>query len=189
VYYEHVPFHCTKCHEHRNLFKYFPKNKLDTDQKHAEDEDEDDFRKVTNRRRQNHKSHSTGKYFIPPMNNSFEVLATHSEEVEETPVEDQPTPKRQHQESKQDQGGGSTQDPSINGSKYHSAPGASNAQDLMLGSSNQDLDVLMDEDMSDLALGDMDLLGLEDACRHNAFHAISPKHIQLLKDALIKAKE
>jgi hypothetical protein len=47
--------------------------------------------------------------------------------VEATPVEDQPTPKRQHQESKQDQGGGSTQDPSINGSKYHSAPGASNA--------------------------------------------------------------
>jgi hypothetical protein len=46
----------------------------------------------------------------------------------------------------------------------------------------------MDDDMSDLDLGDIDLLGLEDACKQKAFHAISPKQIQLIKEVLKKSR-
>ena len=46
-----------------------------------------------------------------------------------------------------------------------------------LSLSTQDIDVLMDEDMGDIELGDLDLLGLEDACKNKTLHAISPKQI------------
>ena len=45
----------------------------------------------------------------------------------------------------------------------------------------------MDEDMNDLDLGDIDLLGLAESYRRKSYHAISSKQIQLLKDALSKA--
>ena len=46
----------------------------------------------------------------------------------------------------------------------------------------------MDEDMGDLDLGELDLLGLEDACNKRAFHMIAPKQIQVLKEVLDKDK-
>ena len=46
----------------------------------------------------------------------------------------------------------------------------------------------MDEDMNDLELGDLDLLGLEESCHHKYFYVISSKKIQLLKDTLSKTK-
>ena len=42
--------------------------------------------------------------------------------------------------------------------------------------------------MGDIYLGDLDLLGLEDACKNNTLHAIAPKQIQLLNDILNSAK-
>ena len=47
----------------------------------------------------------------------------------------------------------------------------------------------MDEEMFELELGDLDLLGLEDACARQDFHSISPKQIQLLTAALTKVKQ
>jgi acetate kinase len=58
----------------------------------------------------------------------------------------------------------------------------------LICSTSQDFDVLMDEDMGDLDLGELDLLGLEDACKKHAFHTIAPKQIHLLKEVLNKAK-
>ena len=37
-------------------------------------------------------------------------------------------------------------------------------------------------------LGDLDLLGLEDACKNNTLHDIAPKQIQMLTDILHTAK-
>ena len=54
--------------------------------------------------------------------------------------------------------------------------------------STQDIDVLMVDDMGDIELGDVDLIGLEDACRNKTFHGIAPKKIHLIKDILIKSK-
>ena len=38
--------------------------------------------------------------------------------------------------------------------------------------------------MGDIDLGDLDLLGLKDACKNNTLHSIIPKKIQLLTDIL-----
>jgi hypothetical protein len=46
----------------------------------------------------------------------------------------------------------------------------------------------MDEDMGDLYLSDLDLLGLEYACKKNTFHTITPKEIHLLKEVFHKDK-
>ena len=46
----------------------------------------------------------------------------------------------------------------------------------------------MDEEMGDTELGDLDLVGLEDACMNNTFQYISPKQIQMLMDILHNAK-
>ena len=62
------------------------------------------------------------------------------------------------------------------------------SQEILSYSSSQDFDVLMDEDMGDLDLGEIYLLGLEDACKKRSFHTIAPKKIHLLKEVLNKAK-
>ena len=46
----------------------------------------------------------------------------------------------------------------------------------------------MDEEMGDIDLGDLDLLGLEDAYKNNSFKDISPTHIQNITDILHTAK-
>jgi hypothetical protein len=56
----------------------------------------------------------------------------------------------------------------------------------LICSTIQDLDTLMDKDMGDLYMGELDLLGLEDACKKHAFHTITPKKIHLLKEVLHK---
>ena len=48
--------------------------------------------------------------------------------------------------------------------------------------------ILMDEEMGDIELGDLDLVGLEDACKNNTFQDIAPKQIQMLTDILHNAK-
>lgn len=42
----------------------------------------------------------------------------------------------------------------------------------------------MDEEMGELELGELDVIGMEDACRRNTFNSISQNPIQLLKEAL-----
>ena len=46
----------------------------------------------------------------------------------------------------------------------------------------------MDEEMVEIEIGGLDLLGMEDACTQKAFISIPPTHIQLLKEYLSKAK-
>ena len=38
--YEHVPFHCRKCHEHKKLYRDCPRNKIHTDNKKSPPTDE-----------------------------------------------------------------------------------------------------------------------------------------------------
>ena len=45
----------------------------------------------------------------------------------------------------------------------------------------------MDDDMSDVEIGELDLQAVEEACKKKAFNSISPKQIQLLTNALHKA--
>ena len=46
----------------------------------------------------------------------------------------------------------------------------------------------MDEEMGYIEIGDMDMVGLENACENNNPQNIAPKQIKLLKDILHTAK-
>ena len=46
VDYEHVPFRCHKCHEHGNLYRDFPSNKLESNTKTTTGKDPEGFTKV-----------------------------------------------------------------------------------------------------------------------------------------------
>ena len=46
----------------------------------------------------------------------------------------------------------------------------------------------MDEEMGDIDLGNLDLVGLEDAYKNNTFQDIAPKQIQMLTNILHTAK-
>ena len=46
----------------------------------------------------------------------------------------------------------------------------------------------MDEEMVEIEIGGLDLLGMEAACTWKEFSSIPPTQIQLLKDALAKEK-
>ena len=45
----------------------------------------------------------------------------------------------------------------------------------------------MDDDMSDVEIGELDLQALEEACKRKAFSSILPKKIQLLTDSRLKS--
>lgn len=49
VDYEHIPFRCHKCHEHRHLFKYFPLSTVDNRSKQNSMKDTESFQKVVSR--------------------------------------------------------------------------------------------------------------------------------------------
>jgi len=46
VDYEHVPFKCRKCHEHRHLYRYYPSNKQESNTKTTTNKDPEGFTKV-----------------------------------------------------------------------------------------------------------------------------------------------
>ena len=45
----------------------------------------------------------------------------------------------------------------------------------------------MDDDMSDVEIGELDLQALKEACKKKAFNSILPKKIQLLTDSHLKS--
>ena len=47
----------------------------------------------------------------------------------------------------------------------------------------------MDDEMSEIELGELGLLGLEDTCTKKYFSSILSRQIQLLKETLTKAKD
>eukprot|EP00253_Pinus_taeda_P024996 PITA_24996 len=79
--YEHVPFHCRKCHALGHLFRDCPLNAHTQASEPAGRANHEGFTKVTSRKRSHKKPSSRKKPHqdaasIPSMSNSFEALAT-----------------------------------------------------------------------------------------------------------------
>ena len=77
--YEHVPFHCRRCHAHGHLFRDYPLTAQTRSQDNGDKEEADGFTKVPSRRRNNKKSTQSGKKpspyaTSPSTSNSFTVL-------------------------------------------------------------------------------------------------------------------
>jgi hypothetical protein len=80
--YEHIPFHCRKCHEHGHLFHDFPLNSQA--QIMGEGKPKDGFTQVIGRKKQPRKKNSQERKQKISTNNSFDVLnqLSEAEEVE-----------------------------------------------------------------------------------------------------------
>lgn len=83
--YEHVPFHCRKCHAHEHLFRDYLLNAKANASDPYDMPNQDGFAKVPSRKRA-HKKPSTRKKpqqdtaSFPSTSNSFEILAKASKE-------------------------------------------------------------------------------------------------------------
>jgi len=124
----------------------------------------------------------------PSTSNNFQALSQQSNGAEPIEEEIHMTHKNKHQYPMQNQGSIPSIDPIL--TEINSQPNLSSTlpPENLICSTSHDFHALMDEDMGDLDLGELDLLGLEDACKKHAFHTISPKKINLLKEVLNKAK-
>jgi hypothetical protein len=72
INYEHIPFHCKKCHEHGHLFHDFPLNAQTP--KTGEGKQKDGFTSVTGWKKQPPKKHSQEGNQNIPTHNSFDIL-------------------------------------------------------------------------------------------------------------------
>jgi len=124
------------------------------------------LRKVTNRRHSNHKNPTVSKTPTLITSNNFDILDDQLEEIETQNAKDQPPPKRKHQEPNPDQNQDPNQSRKNREPQGHSTSTTLTSQEVPLTTSNQDFDVVMDEDMSDLGLGYLNLLGMEESCQH-----------------------
>ena len=141
-----------------------------------------------NRRKQGKKNPTISKSFNPTTDNDFKALDAQHDEHATGEDGAPPATKRLHLEiQKGKKVVESSKNKKDDPSKQPLHPKEStHCSDIL--TSTQDIDVLMDEDMWDIDLGDLYLLGLEDACKNNTLHAISPKKIQLLTDILNTAR-
>jgi hypothetical protein len=123
--YEHIPFHCRKCHEHGHLFRDCPLNVPPRPM--AEEKLKDGFTQVSGRKKKNPKKPSQGMGKNISTRNSFDVLnqLPESEEVENPHQQD-----NQHNDkgkSKQ------TQDPVLEQIVPPKSPTQMDAQPLCIG--------------------------------------------------------
>lgn len=72
--YEHVPFRCRKCHEHRHLFRDFPLNKLMDNIKTNTGKDPTGFTKVGGKGKGGKKYQKKANEDKQPSHNSFKIL-------------------------------------------------------------------------------------------------------------------
>jgi hypothetical protein len=78
--YEHIPFHCSKCHEHGHLFRDYPLNVQNS--RAGDGKQKDGFTMVTCRKKQPPRKHNQESNQKIPISNSFDILNQLPEEEE-----------------------------------------------------------------------------------------------------------
>jgi len=202
--YEHVPFRCRKCHEIGHLYRDCPQNKIPSSQESSENQTTDGFTKVTNRRRGNKKA--TGNPKINPINkarpstsNSFEIL---DKDEEQDPAKEKAQDKETHQEQPGEtsrQEGKKTQKQVNLIYPAKTLPGHSQGMEVEYPLSNEkssheredssQAPQNMEEDPEPLDIGELDILGLEQACKTGKFEKIPKKQVDNLVEVLNKAQK
>ena len=187
--YEHVPFHCRRCHAHGHLFRDCPLVAQSKPQNVEDKEDAEGFTKVSSRRR-NHKkapqpsSKPSQTQSIPTTSNSFAALATNdppSENTTTNPVSSTPSIPSSSKIHSVVSGPSHASQPSDDPpnsdplAKLKQVPWNPNNMDLDTNSANPSLasketqeslqTTLMEEDSEGFDVGDLDIIGLEDACK------------------------
>ena len=214
--YEHVSFKCRRCHAHGHLFRDCPLNASPQNKEADTQLEADGFTKVPPRRRHNKKSSTASKKSSPSSNapstsNSFAILSdtdpppessqvppnSHHLPPTSTPSSGHANPSSPQQEKTAPANPANpTSNPSIETKllTWHtetmdldypkSESLKSEGQNVTRGTPN-----LMEEDYESLELGDLDIIGLEDACKHQEFDKIKPHQIDTLAKVLSKAQQ
>lgn len=72
--YEHIPFRCRKCHEHKHLFKEFPLNAANKDGNSDARKDKDGFAQAPGKCKQGGRKKTTQENKDPSTNKKYAIL-------------------------------------------------------------------------------------------------------------------
>lgn len=200
--YEHAPFRCRKCHNLGHLFRDCPLNKKTPNNISSDNQEPAGFTKVVNRRRGNEKTTTNVK--TDQVNkaksskiNSFEVLAnmdTQDPAQEMQKVKDliQELPEGPSQQPRDTQ----TNKLITN---YQSDSQACVSQEMEMDNPESSSTMLketkdalpetqiMKEDFETIDIGELDILGLEQACKTGNFDKIPDRQVDKLVEVLNRA--
>jgi len=201
--YEHVPFRCRKCHDIWHIYRDFPLNKKPPSQDSLENQMPDVLTKVTNHMRGHKKPTVNPKtnpvnVTKPSMRNSFEAL-------EKMDLQSMEKESQQHKEYSKEQLGESSLQPgntALKKSVLHSNSKSQSwfSQGMEVGNvelaskssregeENYQGPQIMEEDLESLDIGDLDILGLEQACKTGNFEKIPEWQVDNLVEVLNKAQ-
>lgn len=193
--YEHVPFRCRKCHALGHLLRDCPLNNKPETQNNQEAQSQDGFTKVTNRRRGSKKFNASPKTAPedkpqPSTSNSFGVLSN-TETPEEPRSEKTTTPSTKSGEQKRNQRGENIQLVSEtwnNPAMDIDNPAQSKNKGKEAEGSIQETH-FMEDDSEPIDIGELDILGLEQACKSGNFDKIPDTQVDNLVEILNKAQK
>jgi hypothetical protein len=157
--YEHIPFHCRKCHEHGHLFRECPLNNPNKTNPEDPDKNKDGYTQVTGRRRQTARKVPPQAPSGPSTSNSFEAL----QKIPENPTTPPPPCQIQPSEQAKDNPGTIPPNPA-----NPQIPTSETSLPTNLGLEIGDPDI----DLEDQELAGIDLVHLEQAYRKQELYTI-----------------
>lgn len=202
--YEQVPFRCRKCHDIGHLYRDCPLNKIPSSPDRSDNNTPDGFTKVVNRRRGNKKAPSNPKAHpsskaAPKVSNRYEVLCTNDEQGsdEEQEKDEANHPKQQGKTSTQAGQKTTSQENMIMQRKNMSKQPEKMDMEFPQPSETPIVETedlhqspqIMEEDQEPLDIGELDILGLEQACRTKNFEKIPEREVDNLVEVLTRAQK
>ena len=205
--YEHVPFHCRKCHSLGHLFRDCPSSLKTSAPTSSDKSDLDCFTSVTNHRKNPKKSVPNPKTPVanpsmPSTRNNFETLAqpkldtfgtrAPSEEQPKSNVQSSSTSSKKTQKSKQTIDLTSPS-PSVIPAWNPQGMDVDNAQCTSKHATETTEERSefqhMEEEPESIDIGDLDILGLEQACKTNNYDNIPERQLENLEVILSRAQQ
>lgn len=205
--YENVPFRCRKCHALGHIFRECPSNLKPSTSASSEKPNFDGFTKVNNRKK-NHKIPASNpkkpstNTSMPSTFNSFEILAQPDSSYNENPSHPEEFPKPSSQfiltSSKQPQKHKQSID--LTTSSPSMIP-IWKSQGMEVDNVRQETTVSietaeeisearhMEEEPKGIDIGDLDVLGLEQACKKKEYDKIPERQLENLEGNLSRAQQ
>ena len=197
--YEHVPFRCRKCHDLGHLFRDCPLNRKPPTQMDSDKPTSVRFTKVVNRRRGHKKSAANTRTIPanpakPSTRNSFVALdSTDIQEPKNPPSKEKETSKEKLEETSPMPRGSQIsksipysqiKNPAWGFLEMEVDNPAPSSKTVEVTSKDYQEPQLMEEDPENIDIGELDILGLEQACKTGNFDKIPDRQVDNLVEVL-----